>query len=538
MLTRSSARLVVILGEVTVASESFRSSSRETAVVDALLEARTQLSGVPDAEIVVVLHELAARRRVLDAALVEVAAEMLRREDESPRSETVARKAGFRDLAGMVEQVLGVKLFEANTLVKVASVTRERMGMTGEPIPAKFAAVSRAVSSGVMSVAQAAAITKGLEHTRDRVDVDDLALAEAELVASACGVNPEDEQPAVPKVLEVQAAMWVSYLDPDGDEPRSEKIAAERGLWWSRRADGAITGKFVATPEQGEQLILDIDALLSPRRAVEFPAATSCGEPHAAALGTDGAPLDSDDAGADAGADSAAANDGDGDDPRSDDDNHEHGDAEAPLEDLRTQPQRRMDALASILTSYAESTDAPRIGGEAPTLVVVTTEAGLEGNPARPEDVSHFEHTGEPVPASFAAKVMCDGFIRVAVRGSNGEILDLGRRRRLFTTGQRRAIFVRDRHCRAPGCRAPARWCETHHAVPWSEGGPTDVKDGILLCSFHHHEVHRGRLTLILRPDGRWRVVASVAHHVRRRTPRRRMPERIDAPRPEWNRRT
>ncbi|WP_394255494.1 HNH endonuclease signature motif containing protein [Pseudoclavibacter helvolus] len=518
-----------------MASESFRSSSRETAVetavVDALLEARTQLSGVPDAEIVVVLYELAARRRVLDAALVEVAGEMLRREDESPRSETVARKAGFRNLAGMAEQVLGVKPFEANTLVRVASATRERMGMTGEPIPAKYEAVSKAVSSGVMTVAQAAAITKGLEQTRNRVDVEDVARAEAELVASACGLNPEDEQPAVPKVLEVQAAMWVSYLDPDGDEPRAEKIAAERGLWWSRRADGAITGKFVATPEQGEQLILDIDALLSPRRAVEFPAATSCGEPPAAALGADGDPRDSDLAG-------AGAETGAGTSARTNNVGGEGREVEVPLQDLRTQPQRRMDALASILTSYAESTDAPRIGGEAPTLVVVSTEAGIEGNAVRPEDVPHFEHTGEPVPPSFAAKVMCDGFIRIARQGSKGEILDLGRRRRLFSTAQRRAIFVRDRHCRAPGCRAPARWCETHHAVPWIEGGLTDVKDGILLCSFHHHEVHRGRLSLVLDPGGQWRVVATVGHYVRRRTPRRRIPERSNVARPEWNRRT
>ena len=148
----------------------------------------------------------------------------------------------------------------------------------------------------------------------------------------------------------------------------------------------------------------------------------------------------------------------------------------------------------------------------------MTTETGLAGLSARPEDVPHLEHTGEPIPPSFAAKVMCDGFIRVAHQGTSGEILDLGRRRRLFTTAQRRAIFVRDRHCRAPGCGAPARWCETHHAVPWSEGGPTDVKDGILLCSFHHHEVHRSRphTPAGLIPDGRWRVVATVGHHVRR----------------------
>ena len=262
--------------------ETHRQSSHETAVVDALLEARAQLSGVPDAEIVVMVHELVARRRVLDAALVEVAGELLRREGETPRSETVARRAGFRNLPAMFEQVLGVMPVEANTLVKVAEATRGRMSFSGEPIPAAYAEVSRAVASGVMSVAQASAITKGLEQTRNRVDVEDVARAEAELVASACGQNPEDEQPAVPKVLEVQAATWVSYLDPDGDEPRAEKIAEERGFWWVRRADGAIAGKFVATPEQGEQLISVLDALLAPRRTVEFPPATGCGEPVAA----------------------------------------------------------------------------------------------------------------------------------------------------------------------------------------------------------------------------------------------------------------
>ena len=506
-----------------MASESFRSSSRETAVVDALLEARTQLSGVPDSEIVVALHELAARRRVLDAALVEITGELQRREDESSRDETVARKAGFRNLPALLEQALGVKPLEANTLVKLAACTRERMAMTGEPIPPKYAEVSRAVAAGVMSVAQASAISKGLDQTRGRVDVEDVARAEAELVASACGLNPEDEQPAVPKVLEVQAATWVSYLDPDGDEPRADKIDAERGLWIARRGDGAVVGKFVATPEQGDQLISALDAVVSPRRAVEFPAAAAaastsapapapaCGEPNAPAFGSEGPSR--------GGVDEAS-------------------NSEVPLEDIRTAPQRRIDALASMLQCYAESPDAPRIGGEAPTVVVVATDAGLAGNATRPDDVPHCEHTGEPVPASFAAKLMCDGFVRVATQRADGEILDLGRRRRLFSTAQRRAIFTRDRHCRAPGCRAPVRWCETHHAVPWSDGGPTDVNHGILLCSFHHHEVHRGRLNVAHGRDGRWRVVAVVAHYVRRRNPRLRVHQRADAARPDTNRTT
>ncbi|WP_181064286.1 HNH endonuclease signature motif containing protein [Pseudoclavibacter sp. AY1F1] len=528
--------------------ETHHQSSQDTAVVDTLLESRCQLAGLPDAEILVVLRELAARRRILDAALVEVTGELARREDESPRAETVARKSGFRNLQAMLEQVLAVKPFEAKTLVQVAAATRERMSVTGEPIPPKYVAVSRAVGSGVMSVAQASAITKGLDHTGNRVDVDELARAEVELVASACGLNPEDEQPAVPKVLEVQAATWVSYLDPDGDEPRADKIAEERGLWIAQRGDGAVVGKFIATPEQGEQLLSVFDALLSPRRKVEFPATSDCGEPTAPVLGPDGLPpaanqgvsdwVGSDPDGSDPDGSDLDGSDSDASDSDGSDSDGSDEILEVPVVDPRSIEQRRIDALDMILRCYAESPDAPRTGGEAPTIVIVTAETGLVGEAERPEDVPHLERTGEPIPPSFAAKTMCDGFIRIATRTATGEILDLGRKQRLFTTAQRRAIFVRDRSCRAPGCGAPARWCEAHHARPWSEGGVTDVRDGILLCSFHHHEVHRDRLTLILRPNGRWSVVATVGHHVRRRNPRRRTSESTDAPHPEWNRRT
>ena len=72
-----------------------------------------------------------------------------------------------------------------------------------------------------------------------------------------------------------------------------------------------------------------------------------------------------------------------------------------------------------------------------------------------------------------------------------GEILDLGRTRRLFSPAQRKALAIRDRHCRAQGCDIPAAWCEAHHAKnPWAKHGNTDLADGLLLCSFHHHRAH------------------------------------------------
>uniref|UniRef100_UPI0035BE1AC6 HNH endonuclease signature motif containing protein n=1 Tax=Pseudoclavibacter sp. RFBI5 TaxID=2080578 RepID=UPI0035BE1AC6 len=100
-------------------------------------------------------------------------------------------------------------------------------------------------------------------------------------------------------------------------------------------------------------------------------------------------------------------------------------------------------------------------------------------------------------------------------------------------------MATRDRQCRAPGCSAPVRWCEVHHALPWSEGGPTDAKDGILLCSFHHHEVHRERLTLTRSSNGRWHVAPALGRHVPPRTVRRRgyAPSDTQAARPQFNRR-
>ncbi|HEY3834373.1 MAG TPA: HNH endonuclease signature motif containing protein, partial [Acidimicrobiia bacterium] len=34
-------------------------------------------------------------------------------------------------------------------------------------------------------------------------------------------------------------------------------------------------------------------------------------------------------------------------------------------------------------------------------------------------------------------------------------------------------------------------WCEAHHVIPWWAGGATNLDNLVLLCSFHHHVVHR-----------------------------------------------
>jgi predicted restriction endonuclease len=65
----------------------------------------------------------------------------------------------------------------------------------------------------------------------------------------------------------------------------------------------------------------------------------------------------------------------------------------------------------------------------------------------------------------------------------------------------RRAVIVRDRHCRFPGCDRPQSWCDAHHVEHWAHGGTTSVSNLLLLCRRHHRAVHeRGGFTL--EPDG------------------------------------
>ena len=68
----------------------------------------------------------------------------------------------------------------------------------------------------------------------------------------------------------------------------------------------------------------------------------------------------------------------------------------------------------------------------------------------------------------------------------------------------RHAVTLRDQHCRwAGGCTQPAACCQVHHVRHKANGGPTSVKDCILLCFFHHQVViHRWGWTLVLNPDG------------------------------------
>lgn len=119
---------------------------------------------------------------------------------------------------------------------------------------------------------------------------------------------------------------------------------------------------------------------------------------------------------------------------------------------------------------------------------------------------------GTPMSVSQLARFACDGAWTRVVMGADGEPLDVGREKRIFTGAQTKALIARDRHCQFPGCHAPPGWCETHDTISWAaKGGRTSVELGVLLCWTHHRVVHNQRMTIhrfadrweFVRPDGR-----------------------------------
>ena len=99
---------------------------------------------------------------------------------------------------------------------------------------------------------------------------------------------------------------------------------------------------------------------------------------------------------------------------------------------------------------------------------------------------------GRPVPVVTALRLACDSALTAIAADDSGEPLDAGRTVRTVPPAIRRALVVRDRGCRFPGCDRPADWTDGHHLQHWAHGGETKLRNLVLLCRRHHRRVHEG----------------------------------------------
>jgi len=97
---------------------------------------------------------------------------------------------------------------------------------------------------------------------------------------------------------------------------------------------------------------------------------------------------------------------------------------------------------------------------------------------------------GTRLAAETARRLACDCSVVRVEHDSGGHVLNVGRRTRSLPPALRRALEVRDRGCRFPGCGL--RFTDGHHIVHWADGGETSLENTVLLCRFHHRHFHEG----------------------------------------------
>jgi hypothetical protein len=157
--------------------------------------------------------------------------------------------------------------------------------------------------------------------------------------------------------------------------------------------------------------------------------------------------------------------------------------------DRRPSGQRRMDALLEVVRRGVASADGVATTAKAELFVTVS----LADLVARSHAATVFGsgETGTLLGPDTARRIGCDAGIVPVVLGTDGQVLDLGRRFRLFSSAQLRALWLRDGGCTFPDCTVPASWCDGHHLRHWADGGTTDLGNAALVCGRHHTIVHR-----------------------------------------------
>jgi hypothetical protein len=194
-----------------------------------------------------------------------------------------------------------------------------------------------------------------------------------------------------------------------------------------------------------------------------------------------------------------------------------HGEGMCPGLLDRTDAQRRFDALLAIFLKAAGAAAESTGSGFTVNLMVGLDSFQHHLRKAFGADVASLDPNNpgsrcetddgvavDPYDMLVAAAM---GHVRRVVLDSDGVVLDMGRRQRLFTGPLREAVLMTSRWCIWPGCHRPSSQCQADHLLPWGTAGPTKTKNGGPACSHHNRWRAKGFRTW-RDPGGHW-------HHYR-----------------------
>jgi hypothetical protein len=156
-----------------------------------------------------------------------------------------------------------------------------------------------------------------------------------------------------------------------------------------------------------------------------------------------------------------------------------------PVQDTRTIDQTRADLLTDLVLTGQPAIDPSdgSLGGIRASVQITVpalTAAGASDRGATIDGLS-------PIDADTARDLLAGADMvwdRILTHPITGLVLATDSYR--VTPTMHRYLQARDVHCRFPGCRRPARFCEHDHTVDWARGGKTEAGNMAMLCTRHH----------------------------------------------------
>ncbi|KRC66489.1 hypothetical protein ASE12_17970 [Aeromicrobium sp. Root236] len=300
-----------------------------------------------------------------------------------------------------------------------------------------------ALAAGELAESQAAVIAGTMADLPDGVTADQRAACEASLIADAKRFPIKDLRQ---RALRVSDA-FKEPADAAADEDEALRLRERRAwarteLWTADDQDGTCRFGGRLTALHMEMLKAALDAIAAPRRRHLTP------------------------------------------------------EQERDQDEL-TYPQRMGRAFAHLIERLPTD-KLPTAGG---TPAVITVNIDLDD--LKKKVGAATLTTGTRISSGELRRLACNHGILPMVFDGKALPLDMGRAKRLFTPAQRIAIANRDLGCITPGCEAPPGWCEGHHwRDDWVDGATTNIDDGTLMCSRHHHQAHDENWQFRQAPDG------------------------------------
>lgn len=460
-----------------------------------------EVRAMSDSGLVRTIDAIAALARRVDGLLARCAGELADRSCGEVDAD-LARDHGFASAEHLIAAATGRRRSDAARFVAVGRAISSRESFYGEPLAPKHPQLAVAMTAGALCIDAAELIRRFCERLALRADPDDLADAEAILVDRAPIVGVD----GLPKLI----AHLEAHLDPDGVQPREDELHAARALriWQDRH--GMVRLQGALDPTGGAFVKAAIDSLVSTelRATRGFNRGTGdIMDASAAAPGAGATPGEPDTAPSGPATQTGQATQPGGPGGRVDE-------PDALFREDRTLTQMNADALTDLARHALGCADAP------PALRTVTVIARVDADDLATGD-GHATIDGiqQPISVLTARELALSAGITPLLLGTDCAALDLGRAARTFTREQKLALVERDGGCAWPGCDRPPAYSEAHHIAWWKrDDGMTDLDNGIMLCSHHHHRVHRDGWHIHTRDGRTW--FTPPAHLDPDRTPR------------------